>query len=70
MQVLGSRTEISLCSYKKGTNNKWTYNLTDHLIIDLETMIELASMTYIADIDAYELHPGDEKTFNNFSNEA
>ena len=33
---------------------------------DLETMIELASMTYIVDLDAYKLHPGDEKAFNGF----
>ena len=39
----------------------WTYNLTDHLMIDLEKIITLAFMTYIVDLDAYELHPGDEK---------
>jgi hypothetical protein len=26
----------------------------------LETMIALASMTYVVDLDAYELHPGME----------
>jgi hypothetical protein len=26
-------------------------------------------MTYIIDLDAYELHPGDEKVFNNFIRE-
>ena len=31
----------------KGTNNKWTYNLTDHLMVDLETMIVLASLIYM-----------------------
>ena len=39
-----------------------------HLRVDLETIIALPSMTYIRDLDAYELHPGDEKTINNFSN--
>ena len=53
----------------KGTNNKWTYNLTDHLMVDLETMIVLASLIYIANLDAYELHPGNEKIFNDFVNE-
>ena len=38
-------------------------------MISLETIIALASMTYIADLNAYELHPGDEKIFNNFNNE-
>ena len=25
----------------KGTNNKWTYDLTDHLMVDLEIIIAL-----------------------------
>ena len=39
------------------------------LVVDLETIIALASMTYIVDLDGYKLHPGDEKLFNNFINE-
>ena len=39
-------------------------------MVDLETIIGLASMTYIVEIDAYELHLGDEKFFNDFSNES
>ena len=31
--------EIGLCWYQKGTNNMWTYNDTDHLMKNLETMI-------------------------------
>ena len=42
---------------RQGTNNKWTYDLMDHLRVDLETIIALASTTYIVDLDAYELHP-------------
>ena len=60
--------KIDLCWYKKRTNNKCTYNLMSHLRVDLETIIALPSMTYIRDLGAYELHPGDEKTINNFSN--
>ena len=59
-----SNMKVGLSWYKKGTNNKWTYDLTNHLIIDLETIIALAFMTYIIDIDGYELIPGDEKVFN------
>ena len=36
-----SNMGIGICWYKKGTNNKWTYDLMDHLMIDLET-IELS----------------------------
>jgi hypothetical protein len=58
-----SNMEIGLCWYLKVTNNKWTHKLIYHLMIDLETIIALASMPYIIDLDAYELHPGDEKVF-------
>ena len=53
----------------KGINNKWTYNFTDHLKANLETIFAIAFMTYIIDLDAYELHPKDEQVFNNFINE-
>ena len=56
-----SNMRIGLCWYKKGTTNKWTYDLTNYLIIDLGTITTLASMTYIVHFDAYELHLGDEK---------
>ena len=36
-------------------------------MLDLNTIITLASMTYIADLDAYECHwGGDGKVFNYF----
>ena len=35
----------------------------------LETIIALALMNYIVDLDAYELHPRDETLFNDFINE-
>ena len=63
------------CAYVgiKKANNKWTYNLTNYLMKNFlwsywyfETIIILASMTYIVDLDAYKLHPRDEKVFNHF----
>ena len=42
-----SDMEIGLCWYKNGTKNKWT----NHFLVDLETIIALASMTYIVDFD-------------------
>jgi hypothetical protein len=42
------------CWYKKGTNNKRTYDHTNHLMeLHSDTIITLASMTYIANLDAY-----------------
>lgn len=60
-----SNMDIGLCWYLNGTKKKWTYNLADPLMIDLETIISLASMTNIVNLDAYELLPGVEKVFNN-----
>ena len=38
-------------------------------MVDLEAITALAFMTYIANLDAYELHPEDEKILNDFINE-
>jgi hypothetical protein len=35
-------------------------------MVYLETVIALASMTYIVNLDAYEFHLKDEKVFNYF----
>jgi hypothetical protein len=40
------------------------------LIVDLEIIIALATMTYIGESNVYELHPGDEKVFNDFADES
>ena len=56
-----SNMEIALCWYQKGTKNKWTCYLINHLMIDLETIIALTAMPYTVDLDSYELHPRDEK---------
>ena len=61
--------EIGLCWHQKATNNKQTYDLSDHLMAYLEIIIALASMTYIVDLDGSELHLGDEIVFNDFINE-
>jgi hypothetical protein len=40
-------------------------NICEHLVqwIDFETIIALISMIYVVDLDAYEIHPEDEKVF-------
>ena len=38
-------------------------------MVDLETIIAIAYMTYISYLDAYELHPRDEKVFKHFIDE-
>ena len=51
------------------TTSKRTTDHTDYLIINLGTIIALASMTYIANLDAYECHLGSEKALNDFIDE-
>ena len=58
--VILSYMEIGLNWYQKGTNNKWIYDLSDHLMVDLETIIALAIVTYIEKLYAHELHLEDE----------
>lgn len=69
MRDHSSNMVIGLCWYPKKINNKWTYDLTNHLMVGLETIIARASMTYITDLDACELHLGDEKACNDFIDE-
>ena len=38
----------------------WTYNLTIHLTVGLETIIALAILTFIVETNLYELHLMDE----------
>ena len=47
----------------------WTYDLTDHITVDLETIIALATITFVIEKNLYELRPTDEKVFNGFIND-
>jgi hypothetical protein len=38
----------------------WTYDVTDHLMVGLETVIALSTLTYIVEKNMCELHPMDE----------
>jgi hypothetical protein len=46
----------------------WAYNLTIHLMVELETIIALAIMTFIVETNLCELHLMDEWMFNDFIN--
>jgi hypothetical protein len=48
-----SNMKIGLCWYFFKNQHEWTYDLMDHLIVNLEIIIALASMTYKVDLDAY-----------------
>ena len=42
-----SHMEIGLCWYQKNHGSPWTYDLTDHIIVGLETLIALATITFV-----------------------
>lgn len=52
--------KVGLCWYKKSGRSKWTDDLTDHVMVDLDTIIAPANLTYEVEGDTYELHPSDE----------
>ena len=66
-----SNMKIGLCwhNFFLKNNNKWTFNITDHLMVDLKIVIALASITCSVDSVAYELHPRNENVFNDLINE-
>lgn len=41
-------------------------NLIGYMMLNLDAIIVLASMTYILGSDYYELHPMNEENFSNF----
>ena len=47
----------------------WTYNLTSHLMVELEIIIALATMTYVVEINLYELYPMNKQVFKDFIND-
>ena len=46
-----SNMEIGLCWYENKNGSMSTYDLTDHIMVELETIIALTTMTYIAKIN-------------------
>ena len=60
-----SNMKVGLCWYKKGTNNKWTYDDTKHLMKNLETKY----YTRCCRLRCLGVTSGDEKIFNNILDE-
>jgi hypothetical protein len=44
----------------------WTYDLTNHLMVGLKTIIALSTLTYIVESNLDELHLMNEHVFNDF----
>jgi hypothetical protein len=58
--------KVGLCWYQKSAGLKWTYDLTNYIMLELDTVIALANLMYDAETNTYKLHPSDEKVFNDF----
>ena len=52
-----SNIELRVCWYQNKNGPMWTYALTYHLMLE-ETIIALASMTYVVELNLYELFNG------------
>ena len=52
-----SNMKIGSCWYQNKNESMWTYDLKDHLMVELQTIIALNKMTYIVETSLYELHP-------------
>ena len=59
--------KIGLYWYKKDHASLWTYDLTNHMMVDLEIIIKLFLVTFVEEKNLYELHPMDEKVLNDFT---
>ena len=61
--------EIGLCWYQNDHELLWTINLTDLIMGDLETLIALATITFVVEQNLCEWHATHEKMFNDFIND-
>ena len=55
-----SKMEIRLYWYQNKNGSMWIYDLTDHLMVGLETVIAISTLTYVIETNLYELHPMNE----------
>jgi hypothetical protein len=53
---------FSSTKYQKFAGLKWSYDVTYHIMVELDTVIALANLTYDAMTNTYKLHPSDEKS--------
>ena len=64
-----SNMEIVLYWFQIKNGSMWTYDMTDHVMVELDIIIALATMNSIIETNLYELHPMDERVFNHFIND-
>ena len=47
----------------------WTYDMTKYLMVEFEILIALTTMIYIVETNLSELHPMNDKLFDDFNND-
>ena len=48
--------EMGLCWYQYSNESKWTYDLINHIMMNIDAIIALAPRTCVFGSDYYELH--------------
>ena len=46
-----NNVEVGLCWYQKSPELKWSYDLTYHIMVELDVVIALANLTYDVETD-------------------
>ena len=55
-----------MCCYQKDHGSLWTDDLTNHIMVDLETNIALATIAFVVEKNLDKVHPTNERVFNDF----
>lgn len=61
-----SHVEIGLCWYQKDQVSMWTYDITNHVMIDLDIVIALVIITFMEVINFYELSSNGRNSVQRF----
>lgn len=62
-----SNMKLGLCWYQESIDSRHLiYDLTDHIRLELKTMIMLVALIFIIGPNLYELQPMDERAFHDF----
>jgi hypothetical protein len=46
-----NNVKVGLCWYQKSEGLKWSYDITDHIMVELDMVITLANLTFDVETD-------------------
>ena len=59
--------DLGLCGCQMRNGMKWIYDYMDHMMLNVDAIISLASVMYTLSWNYYELHTMDEKNLQQHS---